>query len=122
MINLQQVTDARLASLQQQLAARAAQVAQLQQQVAAAHQQVAARDAEVSRLSGLLGTGPDVERLARDQLAAASDNIILSLNKQVCELRIQHAWGCWWQGGSGTSNRQGHAGEKACACFACHYT
>lgn len=84
-INLQAATDARIASLQQQLAERAAQAAELQQQLAAAQQAIAARDAEVSRLGEMLGAGPDIDKLARDQLSAASENIILSLNKQVGE-------------------------------------
>lgn len=83
MINLQQATDARIASLQAQLIARTEQLEQLQQQLGSLQGQLASRDGEVSRLAGLLGSGPDVDRLARDQLAAASENIILSLNKQV---------------------------------------
>lgn len=83
LINIQAASDARIASLQQQLSSRAAQVADLQQQLAAAHQAVSARDAEVTRLGEVLGAGPDVDKLAKDQMAAASESIILSLNKQV---------------------------------------
>lgn len=88
MIDLQAATDARIASLQQQLSARAAQVAELQQQLAAAQQAVTSRDAEVTRLGELLGAGPDIDKLARDQLSAASENIILSLNKQVSSMHL----------------------------------
>lgn len=83
MVSLQQANDARIAALQSQLAARSAQLEQMQAQLAAAQRQVASREGEASRLAGLLGAGPDVDRLARDQLSAASDDIILSLNKQV---------------------------------------
>jgi chromosome segregation ATPase len=83
MISLQQASDARIAALQSQLAARSSQLEQVQAQLAAAQRQVASREGEASRLAGLLGAGPDVDRLARDQLAAASEDIILSLNKQV---------------------------------------
>lgn len=62
---------------------RAAQVADLQQQLVAAQQAVSSRDAEVTRLGELLGAGPDIDKLARDQLSEASEHIILSLNKQV---------------------------------------
>eukprot|EP00878_Enallax_costatus_P036574 GHUV01041084.1.p1 GENE.GHUV01041084.1~~GHUV01041084.1.p1 ORF type:complete len:305 (+),score=105.84 GHUV01041084.1:203-1117(+) len=83
MIDLQAATDASIAALQQQLSARAAHIADLKQQLSAAQQAVLARDAEVARLGELLGAGPDIDRLARDQLSEASENIILSLNKQV---------------------------------------
>lgn len=87
MIDLQSVTDASIAALQQQLSARSAHLAELQQQLTSAQQAVSARDAEVSRLGELLGAGPDIDRLARDQLTTASENIILSLNKQVRRCR-----------------------------------
>lgn len=84
MISLQQATDARLAALQQQLAARAAQVSQLQEQLQEAQRSITSRDAEVSRLGARLGAGGlDVESLARDQRDSAYDTVILSLNKQV---------------------------------------
>lgn len=49
----------------------------------AARRSVAARDAEIARLSAQLGTGPDVDRLALERRADVSEEIVLTLNKQV---------------------------------------
>lgn len=83
LLDMQQALDARMAALQQQLSARSAQLADLRDRLTASERQVAARDAEVARLGRLLGSGPDVDKLARDQAASASENIILALNRQV---------------------------------------
>jgi chemotaxis protein MotB len=89
MLDLQRATDARLAALQSQAATRSEQAAALAAQVAELQRAVASRDAEVSRLSAQLAHGPDVDMLARDQLATASEDAILALNKQLDSLGAQ---------------------------------
>lgn len=89
MLDLQRATDARLAALQSQAATRSEQAAALAAQVAELQSAVASRDAEVSRLSAQLAHGPDVDMLARDQLATASEDAILALNKQLDSLGAQ---------------------------------
>jgi len=53
-----------------------------------ARRSVAARDAEILRLGARVGAGPDVDRLALEQRADVSNEIVLALNMQVGGFRL----------------------------------